>query len=158
VHLQHKPLDIITLFHKASSPASVRLAAALRQASAAASETSTEDQASDHSAQSQAARREEFKLEITESPPTPDQLQTILEYVGQSRIPSIVKGATTQKEALRKFQESVENFQRPVVRRRDCAILFCVHYVWLIFDTLCRLSTGTTARRRLVRTSPRFSR
>ncbi|KAK3310901.1 thioredoxin-like protein [Chaetomium strumarium] len=111
----HKPLDIITLFHKASSPASVRLATALRQASAAASETSTEDQASDHSAQSQAARREEFKLEITESPPTPDQLQTILEYVGQNRISSIVKGATTQKEALRKFQESVENFQRPVV-------------------------------------------
>ncbi|KAK4236779.1 thioredoxin-like protein [Achaetomium macrosporum] len=111
----HKPLDIITLFHKASSPASVRLAAALRQASAAASETSTEDQASDHSAQSQAVRREEFKLEITENPPTPDQLQTILEYVGKNRISSIVKGATTEKEALRKFQENAENFQRPVV-------------------------------------------
>ncbi|AEO65315.1 uncharacterized protein THITE_2112181 [Thermothielavioides terrestris NRRL 8126] len=111
----HKPLDIITLFHKASSPASMRLAAALRQASAAASETSTEDQASDHSAQSEAERRPEFKLEITENPPTPDQLRTILEYAGRHRISSIVKGATDEREAMRKFHENVENFQRPVV-------------------------------------------
>ncbi|KAG7291828.1 hypothetical protein NEMBOFW57_001849 [Staphylotrichum longicolle] len=113
--LQHKPLDIITLFHKATSPASMRVAAALRQASAAASETSTEDQASDHSAQSNAVRRPEFKLEITEDPPTADQLQTILNYVDKHRIGSIVKGATDEKEALRKLKESADNFQRPVV-------------------------------------------
>jgi arsenate reductase-like glutaredoxin family protein len=112
---QHKPLDIITLFHKASSPASMRVAAALRQASAAASETSTEDQASDHTAQSNAVRRPEFKLEITETPPTADQLQTILEYVGKQRISSIVKGATDQADALRRFKENAESFQRPVV-------------------------------------------
>jgi hypothetical protein len=122
---QHKPLDVITLFHKAASPASVRVAAALRQASAAASETSTEDQASDHTAQSNAVRRPEFKLEITESPPTSDQLKTILEYVGAQRIGSIIKGATDEDEALRKFKENAENFQRPVV----CLLFFLLPHV-----------------------------
>ncbi|KAL2198506.1 thioredoxin-like protein [Corynascus similis CBS 632.67] len=111
----HKTLDIITLFHKASSPASVRLAAALRQASAAASETSTLDQASDHTAQSEAVRRPEFKLEITETPPTADQLRTILDYVGKQRVGSIVRGASDEQDALRKYKENVENLQRPVV-------------------------------------------
>ncbi|KAH6628355.1 thioredoxin-like protein [Chaetomium tenue] len=110
----HKPLDIITLFHKASSPVSVRVAAALRQASAAASETATEDQASDHTAQSNAVRRPEFKLDITEAPPTADQLRTILDYVGKARVGSIVKGADDQEEALRRFAENVESLQRPV--------------------------------------------
>ncbi|TPX10744.1 uncharacterized protein E0L32_008313 [Thyridium curvatum] len=111
----HKPLDIVTLFHKTSSPASIRVANLLKQASAAAAETATEDQASDHTAQTKAAQRQEFELNITEDPPTADQLQTILEYVGPSRIASVVKGANSQKEALRKFKESADNFQRPVV-------------------------------------------
>ena len=114
-HPQHKPIDIITLFHKAASPTSVRIAAALRQASAAASETATEDQASDHTAQSHAVRRPEFKLEITETPPTVDQLRTILDYVGKAKVGTIVKGATDQEEALRRFGEDVENLRRPVV-------------------------------------------
>ncbi|KAL2150307.1 hypothetical protein VTH82DRAFT_7983 [Thermothelomyces myriococcoides] len=111
----HKTLDIITLFHKASSPASIRLAAALRQASAAASETSTEDQASDHSAQSAAVRRPEFKLEVTESLPTADQLRTILDYAGRQRVGTIVRGATDEQDALRRFKENAESLQRPVV-------------------------------------------
>ncbi|EGS22964.1 uncharacterized protein CTHT_0014430 [Thermochaetoides thermophila DSM 1495] len=101
----HKPLDVITLFHKASSPTSVRLAAVLQQRSAAATEASTEDKPG----------RPEFKLEITENPPTPEQLQTILEYAGSKRISTIVRGATNQAEALRKFKESPDNFIRPVV-------------------------------------------
>ena len=60
--------------------------------------------------------RSEFKLEVTEEPPTEDQLQTILGYAGQARISSIIKGATTEKDALKKFGESADNFQRPVVR------------------------------------------
>lgn len=104
--LQHKSIDIITLFHKTTSPASTRLAAALKQASAAAAETS---------ASNGAAGRPEFKLEITESLPTSDQLQTILDYVGPDRTSSIVKGAADAKEALRRFKENGENFQRPVV-------------------------------------------
>ncbi|CAK7267570.1 hypothetical protein SEPCBS57363_002658 [Sporothrix epigloea] len=113
-----KTLDIVTLFHKASSPASMRVVTLLKQASAHASETATEDQASDHTVQTEqvpSSRREPFDLNITEDPPTSDQLQTILEYVGTTGIASIVKGASTQAEAMRKFRESHENFQRPVV-------------------------------------------
>ncbi|CAK7229535.1 hypothetical protein SCUCBS95973_007256 [Sporothrix curviconia] len=113
-----KTLDIVTLFHKASSPASMRVVSLLKQASAHAAETATEDQASDHTVQTEhapSARREPFDLNITEDPPTSDQLQTILEYVGASGIPAIVKGASTQTEAMRKFRESHDNFQRPVV-------------------------------------------
>lgn len=114
-HQQHKTKDIVTLFHKASSPASVRVATLLKQASANATEHATEDQASDHSAQT-TPHRAEFELNITEDPPTPDQLQTILQYVGKSAISSVVKGASSESEALKIFRQSAEAFQRPVVR------------------------------------------
>ncbi len=102
----------MTLFHKAGSPASQRVVTLLKQASANASETATLDQASDV----MPSPREPFELNITEEPPTPDQLQTILEYVGTPGIPAIVRGAHSPNEALRKFRESKDNFQRPVVR------------------------------------------
>ncbi|KAJ4416042.1 hypothetical protein N0V82_006965 [Gnomoniopsis sp. IMI 355080] len=108
-----KTKDIVTLFHKASSPASTRVATLLKQASANASEHATEDQASDHSSQTP-AHRPEFELNITEDPPTTDQVQTILEYVGKGGISSIIKGASSQDEALKLFKQSVDNFQRPV--------------------------------------------
>ncbi|KAK2037805.1 DUF1687-domain-containing protein [Colletotrichum caudatum] len=111
----HKTLDIVTLFHKASSPASVRVANILKQVSANATAGATEDQASDHSVQTNPkTSRAEFELNITEDPPTADQVKTILEYVGQSRISSIIKGASTEQDALRKFQQNSESFQRPV--------------------------------------------
>jgi hypothetical protein len=92
----------------------MRILAALRQRAAAAVETATEDQASNHAAQSN-DRTPDFDLEVTEQPPTTDQLQTILNYVGSQRISSVIKGATTEQEALRKFRENIDNFQRPVV-------------------------------------------
>ena len=92
----------------------MRVATLLKQASAVAAEYATEDQASDHTAQTN-ARRPEFNLNVTEDQPTTGQLQTILEYVGDSRIPSFVKGAKTQSEAIKKFKENQENFLRPVV-------------------------------------------
>ncbi|GAW23700.1 hypothetical protein ANO14919_132750 [Xylariales sp. No.14919] len=110
----HKTLDIVTLFHKAGSPASVRAATVLKQASANATESATEDQASDHSHQTN-PHRPDFELNITEDPPTADQLKTILEYVGKNKISSVIKGATTENEALKKFKESADNLKRPVV-------------------------------------------
>ncbi|KAF4964648.1 hypothetical protein FSARC_7444 [Fusarium sarcochroum] len=110
----HKTLDIVTVFHKASSPASVRVANLLKQVSANAASGATLDQASDHSAQTTPIR-DQFELDITEEPPTDDQVKTILEYVGTSGISNVVKGANTEKDALRKFKESKENFIRPVV-------------------------------------------
>jgi arsenate reductase-like glutaredoxin family protein len=111
---QHKTLDIITLFHKAGSPASTRVANLLKQVSANSTAGATIDQASDHSHQT-TPKREQFELNITEDPPTADQVQTILEYVGKSGIPSIIRGARDEKDALKKFKESKESLQRPLV-------------------------------------------
>jgi len=87
----------------------------LKQASAHAAETATEDQASNHSHQTQLTNREPFELEITENAPTPDQLSSILEYVGVGKASQLVKGASSQSDALKKLKESPENFLRPVV-------------------------------------------
>ncbi|KAI0011367.1 DUF1687-domain-containing protein [Xylariaceae sp. FL0662B] len=112
----HKTLDIVTLFHKPASAASVRAATLLKQVSANATESATEDQASDHTPQTNAKRqRQQFELNITEDPPTSDQLRTILEYVGKNKISSVIRGASTENEALKKFKEDSDNFRRPVV-------------------------------------------
>ncbi|KAL5091097.1 thioredoxin-like protein [Trichoderma sp. SZMC 28012] len=101
----HKTLDIITLFHKASSPASVRVSNLLKQASTSAQKSATQDAET---------RREPFELNITEDAPTVDQVQTILEYVGQSGAAQVVKGARDDKDALKKFKENKENLLRPL--------------------------------------------
>ncbi|KAL8990958.1 MAG: hypothetical protein Q9177_000514 [Variospora cf. flavescens] len=111
----HKTLDVITLFHKASSPASLRAQTLLKQISAHASETATEDQATDHAAQNK-LQRTEFELNVTEDPPTSDQLRTILEYAGPEpgRAGQIVEGAADEADALKKLKEDPNRFQRPV--------------------------------------------
>ncbi|KAK0717142.1 thioredoxin-like protein, partial [Lasiosphaeria miniovina] len=108
-----RSLDIITLFHKPSSPASVKIATLLKQTSAAASESATEDQASDHSAQ--ATQIPEFELTIVEDPPTPSQLETILDYVPKADIPSIVAGEINKHDALKAFKQNNQKFQVPLV-------------------------------------------
>ncbi|KAI9838924.1 MAG: hypothetical protein M1819_004132 [Sarea resinae] len=110
----HKSLDVITLFHKPSSSASLRALTVLKQASANASETATEDQATDHTAQNK-AQRTEFDLDVTENAPTSDQLRSILEYVGSESAGELVKGARDEADAMRKLRESAENFKRPVI-------------------------------------------
>jgi hypothetical protein len=88
----------------------------LKQASATATEHATEDQASDHTHQTKATRQP-FDLNITEDPPTPDQLKSILEYVGAQKAGTIIKGAKDKADAMRKLKENADNFQRPIVRR-----------------------------------------
>lgn len=92
----------------------MRVAELLKQASAKAS------------AGSSSGSREQFELNITEDAPTEDQVRTMLEYVGTSGIPSIVKGAQTEKEALKKMKESRENLLRPVVCLNDTHAIFDV--------------------------------
>ena len=92
----------------------MRVNSLLKQASANASEHATEDQASDHSAQSK-PNRAEFELEVTEEPPTQDQLKSILEYVGAQKASTIIKGARDEADAMRKLKENSESFQTPVV-------------------------------------------
>ncbi|KAI1941117.1 hypothetical protein LOZ53_002502 [Ophidiomyces ophidiicola] len=117
----HKPLDVVTLFHKPSLPTSLRALALLKQASANAAETATTDQASDHTAQNQLERnrREQFDLTVTEDPPTPDQLKLIFDYMRANEkkvAPSeLVAGARDRLDALRRLKEDGSTFIRPVV-------------------------------------------
>ena len=60
-------------------------------------------------------QRAEFDLNVTEEPPTSDQLRSILEYVGAKKAGELVKGARDEADAMRKLRESAENFKRPVV-------------------------------------------
>lgn len=73
------------------------------------------DQASNHTVQTSHKRPDDFELNITEDSPTVDQVKTILEYVGPSKISTIVSGAENEKDALRKFNMDPNTFQRPVV-------------------------------------------
>lgn len=111
---QHKTLDVITLFHKPSVPASVRVQTLLKQISAQASETATEDQVGDHSHQDE-LQRTQFELNVTEEAPTKDQMRTILEYVGGKKASQLVDGARDEADALKKLGEDSNKFKRPVV-------------------------------------------
>ena len=53
--------------------------------------------------------------EVQEEPPTSDQLNSILEYLGSDKAGSVVKGATSTSDALRKLKQSGDSFQRPLV-------------------------------------------
>ena len=103
---------MVTLFHKPSLQASIRAHTILKQASAHASESATEDQASDHSHQNK--RSDPFELEVTEAEPTPDQLRSIFEYLGSGKAGELVKGAASESEAMKKIKEDGSLFNRPV--------------------------------------------
>jgi hypothetical protein len=127
---QHKTLDIITLFHKPSLPSSTRVLNLLRTASANASEAAnaTIDQASDTtpsgsgSSVADGPLRDDFEIEVTESLPTPDQLSTIIDYLGSKGVKAgaVVQGAASKDDALKKLSES--GFARPIVRLSLCPL------------------------------------
>lgn len=100
----------------------MRVNSFLKQVSANASEHATEDQASDHSAQSK-PNRAEFELDVTEQPPTQDQLKSILEYIGVQKASTIIKGAKDEADAMKKLKENSESFQPPVV-------CYCLRTFW----------------------------
>ncbi|KAI5201588.1 hypothetical protein E4T39_05077 [Aureobasidium subglaciale] len=106
--------DVITLFHAPKNPASIRVHTLLKQNAAAAQTTATLDQASSHPQQSK-IERTNFELDVQEGVPTNDQLTNIFEYLGQDKIGSIVEGASSTTEALRKLKEDGSLFQRPLV-------------------------------------------
>ncbi|KAL1972572.1 hypothetical protein VTN31DRAFT_6986 [Thermomyces dupontii] len=113
----HKTLDVITLFHKPSLPSSTRVLNLLRMASAAASETTTMDQASDQT-NTINNRRGEFQLDVTEAPPTPDQMRNILDYLAAKGVkPSaVVPDARNTEDAIKRVKESDTNgIVRPIV-------------------------------------------
>jgi hypothetical protein len=85
----------------------------LKQAHAQSVAHATEDQASSHQAQEK-AERTEFELDVTEAPPTSDQLKNILEYLGGSAS-KVVEGASDESDAMRRLKADGNAFQRPVV-------------------------------------------
>lgn len=93
-------------------PASLRVLTLLKQASAHASETATEDQATDHTHQNK-LQRTEFELNITEDAPTGDQMRIILEYMGARTAGSLVEGAKDPEEAIKTVNP--KTFKPPVV-------------------------------------------
>ncbi|KAK1781027.1 hypothetical protein QBC45DRAFT_406455 [Copromyces sp. CBS 386.78] len=103
--LQPKVLDAITLFHKASNPASIRIATLLKQAAGSGAAV----------AQNAPADKFDFELNITEEAPTTEQLKTILDYVGKAGISSIISDAQDETEALKKFKDNTDNLKRPIV-------------------------------------------
>lgn len=112
---RQKTLDVITLFHKPSLSSSNRVLTLLKQGSSQAQETATVDQAADHAPQNDAVQREPFELDVTESAPTEDQLRSIFEYVGQHKISSVVEGATSVSDAVKKLAADEGAFKRPLV-------------------------------------------
>lgn len=98
----------------------------LKQASAAASATATEDQASDHSTHAK-QQRGQFELEVTTSNPTTAQLRSILDYISPTSgtggmgdketyaVGELVRGATDAEDAVKRFKEDGGSFVKPVV-------------------------------------------
>lgn len=110
---QHGAKNVVTLFHKPSSQASTRVLTLLKQTHAQPAAHATEDQASSHEAQSKPA---EFELDVTEEPPTSDQLKNILEYLGGPNAASkIISGASDESDALRRLKADGDAFRRPLV-------------------------------------------
>lgn len=61
-------------------------------------------------------QRTEFELNVTEDPPTSDQLRTILEYVGGTRAKDVVDGARSEGDAISTLRQDPSKFKAPVVR------------------------------------------
>lgn len=114
IRRQHKPKDVITIFHKPSIAASTRALNLLKKATAQASETAKTDQASGHSGQNK-VQRNDIDLEVSEESPTGDQLRNILQYIGADRASLVVRGASSVAEAVKKLEQDTNLFQHPVV-------------------------------------------
>lgn len=58
----------------------------------------------------------EFHLDVTEEPPTTDQLKTILDYLGGAEAAGkVIRGAADESDAMRRLKADGEAFERPVV-------------------------------------------
>jgi hypothetical protein len=119
---------VITLFSKAGQPASIRANTLLKQLSATASSSATEDQASDHT--SQHNQRAQFELDVTEEPPTEDQLKNILEYLGAGKAGTVIKGAKDDADAFKRLKANGDSFERPVVSNLRLRLPLSGWFLW----------------------------
>lgn len=107
--------NVITIFHKPSSPSSTRILNLLKQHQATSTATATKSQASNHALQDQAGQNASFELDVSEANPTSDQLRSILDFVGDHDIGKLVPGEKDKRMAIEKMTKDAESFQRPVV-------------------------------------------
>ncbi|KAH8153520.1 uncharacterized protein LAJ45_02333 [Morchella importuna] len=100
----HKTLDVLTLFHAPKSAPSKRVLDLLKEASTSAAEDP--------------GKKAVFELEVVNAPavPTPSQLRSILEFAGKNRVGEIMKGATSEREAMKALEEGGENVSERVLR------------------------------------------
>jgi hypothetical protein len=52
--------------------------------------------------------------DIQEEPPTEDQVNSILEFLGPSHAGSVIRDATGTTDAMRKFRQDASAFQKPI--------------------------------------------
>lgn len=90
----------------------MRILNLLKDASARAGGSSTEKK-----------QQSPFELNVSEAPPTTDQLRTILEYVEGDKSKELVDGAQNEGEAIQKLKEDPKKFKAPVV----CFLATSVH-------------------------------
>ncbi|TGZ85391.1 hypothetical protein EX30DRAFT_337756 [Ascodesmis nigricans] len=101
-----RTLDVLTLFHAPKRADSTKILNTLRAAKETAEDSDT---------------LPSFEIEVIEAPavPTATQLKTILEYVGGHKVGSIVKGASSEKHAVKLLEEggeiSSERLLRPLL-------------------------------------------
>ncbi|KAI5851229.1 thioredoxin-like protein [Morchella snyderi] len=102
----HKTLDVLTLFHAPKSAPSKRVLDLLKAASASAGEGEG------------AGKKAVFELEVVDAPavPTPSQLRSILEFAGKNRVGEIVRGAASEREAMKALDEDGEGASERVLR------------------------------------------
>ena len=62
-------------------------------------------------------QRTDFELNVTEVPPTRDQLKTILDYIGAWRVKEVVEGARDENDAVTRLNQDPSTFKAPIVRR-----------------------------------------
>lgn len=96
---QHKTLDVLTLFHAPTCPASLRVLSLLEAASVK-------------------QKKPPFELEVLDAPliPTPDQLRSVLEFVGADKAGLVLKGATGKRDAMRALEMAGPGISERVLR------------------------------------------
>lgn len=59
-----------------------------------------------------------FELEVVEAPqvPTPDQLRSILDFVGEKKVGSILKGAGSMRDAMKALDMAGPDISDRVIR------------------------------------------
>ena len=112
----------------------------LKQNHAQAVAHATEDQASSHKPQDK-SEHSDFELDVTEAPPTTDQLKNILEYLGgSSAAGKVIQGASDENDAMRRLKADGNAFQRPLVvdwnQGKAGAFAACLACLLTLFSSL----------------------